>query len=297
MLKLDMPKYSIDEVIRICCEDIKSDSLLKKHLRNNLERCKIDEFGYIRHAEKGDLYRIIPLPGPKGKDHIIMDSIHDDVMYKSDFIKLYESHFRNKSKRGRTIYDLLMVAANEKCPYCGGIGRPRNLDHYLPKAHYPQFAILPVNLVPSCRDCNMDGKGDGYAKSEIEQVLHPYLDDDRYFKEQWLFAQYISDDDKVPGVIKYFTSPPEHWEPVQKQRVEQHFKEFDLALRFSKEAGARLVPLLSQFENLLQCLNEQKGVLDANNVAKKIIFQSIIDKSPFLNHWERVMCLALISEL
>ncbi|PTO53912.1 endonuclease [Vibrio splendidus] len=285
MLKLNMPSYFIADVIKICSEGITGNYSLRDRLGGNLKRCRTDESGYIKHAEKGDLYRIVPLPGPKTKNHIIIDG-----MYKSDFIKLYENYFRNQSKPGRAVYDSLMVASDEKCPYCGGIGRPRNLDHYLPKAHYPQFSILPVNLVPSCRDCNMDGKGEGYAKTEAEQVIQPYLDDDRYFDEPWLFARYKPDNNGEPGVIEYFVSPPDYWEDDQKKRVEKHFEEFDLALRFSKEAGPRLATLLSQYRGLLDLQ------IDAES-SKGVIFQRTIDESPFVNHWERVMCLALMEAL
>ncbi|EFN5931998.1 HNH endonuclease, partial [Escherichia coli] len=33
------------------------------------------------------------------------------------------------------------------------------------------------------------------------------------------------------------------------------------------------------------------------NAAKYLIFQTIINNSPFVNHWERIMCLALMSDL
>lgn len=291
MMKLDKPKFSIAEVIDICSKGIKGNPSLVNSLLGNLHRCKIDEFGYVEHAKHGDLYRIVPLPGPRGKDLIVLPEHQEiDGMYKSDFIKLYESYFRNQDKPGREIYDSLMVAAEEKCPYCGGIGRPRNLDHYLPKAHYPQFSILPVNLVPSCRDCNMDGKGEDYAKSEVEQVIHPYLDDERYFNEQWLYAHYLPGNDTEPGVIEYFVSPPVHWEDTQKKRVEKHFKDFDLGLRFSKEAGPRLVTFLAQYQALLNVLVDKR-------TSKNIIFQKVIDVSPFVNHWEKVMCQALMVEL
>lgn len=40
-----------------------------------------------------------------------------------------------------------------ECPSCGNPLMPDTLDHFLPKEHWPEFSILPNNLVPQCRDC------------------------------------------------------------------------------------------------------------------------------------------------
>lgn len=136
----------------------------------------------------------------------------------------------------------------------------------------------------------MDGKGDDYAKSEVEQIIHPYLDDERYFSDQWIFAHYLPGNDIEPGAIEYFVSPPDYWEPAQKKRVEKHFKDFEIALRFSKEAGPRLAVLMNQYKELLDNQVDKA-------TSKHIIFQSVINASPFINHWERVMCATLMLEL
>lgn len=138
----------------------------------------------------------------------------------------------------------------------------------------------------------MDGKGTGIPTVEEDQFLHPYLDHDRYFNEQWIVATYVSGMNGQPGVVEYFSKPPEHWTNNQKLRVHKHFNDFGLALRFSKEAGPRLVIYLDQIQKLTQPpLN--LGI----EVAKSTILQSAIENAPFINHWERVMCLALMKDL
>lgn len=239
---------------------------------------------YEASGVTGELFSIEPLQIEDEDDPVV------GRLRKSDMIKLYDNYMVGKKKPARAVYDSLMLAADEKCPFCGGIGRPRNLDHYLPKAHFPQFSVVPFNLVPSCRDCNMDGKGDDFAATESDQVIHPYLDDDRYFNEQWLHARYLTNNDVEPGAIEYFVFPPEHWEDEHKNRVEKHFNDFELGLRFSKEAGPRLATLMSQYRGLLDLQIDIEA-------SKNVIFQKAIDESPFVNHWERVMCLALMSEL
>lgn len=285
MLKLKLPVHSYPNALDLCRDGITGNIGLLKKVENATTDLKTQAQAYEASGSIGELYTIQPLQNQRNVDPIVLGQLK-----RSDLIKLYGNYFVGITKPARAVYDSLMIAADEKCPYCGGIGRPRNLDHYLPKKHYPQFSIVPLNLVPSCRDCNMDGKGEVFAMREAEQVIHPYLDDDSIFNEQWLFARYTPTNDGEPGVIEYFVSPPQHWEDVKKQRVEKHFLDFDLSLRFSKEAGSRSVALLAQYEALLQ-------VPVNKDVAKNIIFQPIIDTSPFVNHWERVMCLALLSGL
>ncbi|MGE4544139.1 MAG: HNH endonuclease [Pedobacter sp.] len=285
MLKLKQPAYSSEQVIEMCRQGITGNDELLQKVDNDMHLLQASAVGYTASASRGELYTIPSTPN--GRDH---DPVVVGQLKKSDLLKLYSTYFVKEDKPARVIYNALMAAANEKCPFCGGIGRPRNLDHFLPKAHYPQFSVLPVNLVPSCRDCNMDGKGENFATSEAEQVLQPYLDNDRYFNEQWIFARYTADTGGEPGVIEYFVRPPEHWEDTQKLRVKKHFNDFNLDLRFSKEAGPRLVTYLAQIQALLQIPLELE-------VAKSTILQPAIDAAPFVNHWERIMCLALMVEV
>lgn len=285
MLRLGNPIYLYAQAMESCRQGITGNANLLQKLNYSIALLEISATDYITSASTGNLYTIQAIPNRRNYDPVVIGTLQ-----KSDLLKLYGTYFVSLDKPGRRIYDALMSAANEKCPFCGGIGRPRNLDHYLPKAHYPQFSVLPVNLVPSCRDCNMDGKGEDFATTEEAQVLQPYLDNDRYFNEQWVFARYIAGLGAEPGVIEYFVQPPEHWEDAQKRRVEKHFNDFDLELRFSKEAGPRLVTYLAQIHALTQIPLELE-------VAKSTILQPVINSAPFLNHWERVMCLTLMNEL
>lgn len=60
------------------------------------------------------------------------------------------------------------------CPMCGGSGA-RTLDHYLPQAHFPEFSVLSLNLLPSCGICN--GKRNACNSPDTEfKTLHLYFD-------------------------------------------------------------------------------------------------------------------------
>ena len=136
----------------------------------------------------------------------------------------------------------------------------------------------------------MDGKGSGFASIEQDQVIQPYLDNEKFFNEQWIFARYHSESGTEPETIEYFVQPPAQWEEAHRQRVIRHFKDFDLALRYSREAAPRVCVLLLQIKELLQI---QLGL----DEAKQVILQSGISKSPFVNHWERILCVTLMDQL
>lgn len=62
------------------------------------------------------------------------------------------------------------------CPFCGGLGA-RTIEHYLPFASYPEFAVFSPNLVPSCGDCNRK-RNDQNKHGATPCLLHPYFDRD-----------------------------------------------------------------------------------------------------------------------
>ena len=70
-------------------------------------------------------------------------------------------------------YYAKILAFSYRCAYCG-IHLATTLDHYLAKEGYPEFAVLPANLVPSCARCNpprdfRDARGQ-------RALIHPYFD-------------------------------------------------------------------------------------------------------------------------
>ncbi|WP_143060016.1 HNH endonuclease [Burkholderia contaminans] len=64
----------------------------------------------------------------------------------------------------------------DECPYCG-IGEPKTLDHYLPKEDFPEFSVLPANLIPICNVCNTIYKGTKFLSLAGGRIfMHSYYD-------------------------------------------------------------------------------------------------------------------------
>ncbi|MFY0677879.1 MAG: HNH endonuclease [Neptuniibacter sp.] len=285
MIRMDDPEFSYHKTLKKCKKGITGNNSLKERVTSALPTLKRKGKNYLNCAQTGELFTIKPTLPQRKEDPVVIKELK-----KSELVNLYETYFRAKKKPARVIYDSLMTSANEKCPFCGGIGRPKNLDHFLPKAFYPQFSVLPHNLIPACRDCNMDGKGDDYPKTKSEQIIHPYLEQLHFFDEQWIFATYTPEIDSEPANLKYFVQAPEGWSDDDKRRVEMHFDAFDLAVRYSKEANARLVTLLPQVEKL-------KGLELTMDQIKFTMIEEGRKAAPFPNHWEYVMYDALLNDL
>lgn len=138
----------------------------------------------------------------------------------------------------------------------------------------------------------MDGNPIGYAEKAGDQIIQPYLDDDIFFSEQWIYATYSKNVfDVEPGCFTYFVKPPEKWTEVNKNRVEKHFLEFNIAKRYSTRAAEHLGIALGQVNNFRKVAG-----LDHDDFIRKF-FQGSVDSVPFPNHWFKGMYQALIDSL
>lgn len=200
-------------------------------------------------------------------------------------VKLYNYCLRDC--RCGNVYDTIINLAKSpeiQCPFCGGISTPSQLDHFLPKARYGHFAVLPYNLIPICKDCNTEYKKEFYPTYKDKQLIHPYLDDDCFFSQQWLYAKYID------GTIEYSVNPPVGWSNDKKEKVRFHFEMFELKERFAQNAVGTLSDLLVQIETSKSC-NMDIIMFETS------ILDSVIQKESKINHWKRVLYLAIKSEL
>lgn len=283
MKKLSYPKHTFNDVLDSCANGMK-----QRHVKQNFLKTKpifIDiEKQYKLLGEAGSLFQL-PRVDNVTKKEIVVPSLT-----KEKLLNLYKTNLRGKDKPARVFYNKMLLSTDERCPFCGDIGHSRNLDHFLPIAHYPRLSIMPVNLIPACRDCNMGEKGDIYAKVAEDQVLHPYLDDDKFFQEVWVHAQYIDEDD---GALRYFVQPPNTWNNVDKTRVRKHFNDFDLARRYGVEAGKHLSELITLKENFYI---EMKDLIPENKMTDafvSVFLKPIINGELFSNHWKKVMYVTL----
>lgn len=165
---------------------------------------------------------------------------------KDELTALYTNHMAKRDQPGRPYYDHIMALAPlGKCPFCG-FGQVSTLDHFLSKARYPSFSVLPTNLIPACADCNK-GKG-ADVLDEKNQIPHPYFEGSRIETDAWLYAKVH---ETSPATAAFTAIPPDNWPADLARRVINYIRDLNLATRYAIEAASELASLsdiLSHFE-------------------------------------------------
>lgn len=274
MRAIDAPTYNAQEVYQTC---INSISNVELRARLNLVAVVVATSAddYAQKAQVKQLFLIPPVLS--GNNEIVMGAVT-----KQELKDVYSQHMRGRAKPARQIYDeILNLAPLGRCPFCG-VGIATTLDHYLPKSKFPTVSVLPVNLVPSCKDCNT-GKSAAIATTAEDQCLHPYFDQDYFIAEQWLFAEVIQ---TSPAFIRFYVNPPQHWDHVSKERVKSHFQDFNLAARFSLEATNELA-------NLQDTLSQYMKLSGAVAVQQQLIIVKNSHEGLHQNSWQTAMYQAL----
>lgn len=272
MMRLDMPIRQLPETIDACAAGIVRLVALRDRLLQS--RDLLNEAGnlYFEYAQNAELYELLPIIRLTPEDEIVGQLSHIDLN------NLYENYLARREKPGRTIYDSIMAAARGDCPYCGGIGKNTTLDHYLSQAVFSQFSILPMNLIPACRDCNLGEKKNYTATRAEHQIIHPYFDHQRFFVDPWVEGTYHMPADGRPARCEYFVAELPAWNRVDIDRAKSHFKLFNLATKYETQADTALQTLDNQIERL------QAQGLD-NITIVDTLMHSDVTRQNFINHW------------
>ncbi len=204
---------------------------------------------------------------------------HVGSVSKDELQTNYRSRFVPFSTRRRHIYD--EIKRGGICPLCGCYPI-HSLDHYLPQSKFPDLAVAPPNLVPSCSRCN-ESKRDSVPRDKQSQTLHPYFD--RLDAGRWLFA-FV--EEKQPAAVGFYVNPPSSWSRLQQQRLATHFKVHWLARTYAESAGAVLDDLQSEWRAWLP---EDAPV----ELERRIRLSVDANPDPSKNRWRDVMYEVLYS--
>ena len=261
MVVLDMPKISKSDIYKCCCDGIRNRAK-KKNLLNYLYVFLLNACGYNNSAREKylDKYTI--------KEPINYKKFTRYENIKKDLFDLYNNRLV-RGKEPRKYYDQIMAGSKlGKCPYCG-LGHVSTLDHYLPKSEFQFFSILPNNLIGCCRDCNTT------KRNTVLNTIHPYYDD--FTKTQWLFAKVNWSE----LTMEFFVDTKDINNALDKKKIEEHFRVYELARRYAIEAASELSDLRIEFEN--------------KNLTKIDIEQELCIKfkSKPINNWKTAMYQAL----
>lgn len=241
MRRINRPEFTVEEVLGACVDNM-TDAITKSEFEkaSSVKILKDAELDFDNKKLTNTIYLI---PKSLGINNII------DA---SKLTNLYTGRLINKNNKGRKYYDkILSSAPNGLCPLCNQ-RNATTLDHYLPKSKYPLLSIVPLNLVPACKDCNT-GKLCDSPCNNVEETLHPYYDNVEDFI--WLKSNVRS---PKPFLIEYYTDPPADIDPLLRDRIKYHFDNFSLGRLYKVHAAEEFANIKIQLANVFR-----KGGQDA----------------------------------
>ncbi|MCI3946481.1 hypothetical protein K0038_03539 [Pseudomonas syringae] len=271
MKKLTAPALDATDVFDTCISGLDDPDLVER-FKAARDSIILLFLGYTEKASAGELYSLPSSAHAKPGQEVVA------TLTKKEFMSLYSNQLLSKGKAARTYYDKLIISAPlAKCPLCG-FGQATTLDHFLSKARYPAYSILPINLVPACTDCNKVKSAS--AVTEANQQSHLYFECVKFEQEPWVFAELVK---TTPPTVRYFAAPPEAWPAPLKLRAENHFKHLDLARRFGIEAAAELSGMIEVLDDLGTCEDRRDHLKRFASTERK----------NRTNHWKAPMYEAL----
>lgn len=271
MRKIKKPEFGVKDVFSDCITIVENEEL-KIKLQGIIPNLISAEQDFEEKIKCNEIHQV------NVNKHI--GHVNADEM-KS----VYNSRFVRKETPGRKYYDQLLAAApNGKCPLCNQ-RIASTLDHYLPKMKFPIYAVTPINLIPSCFECNK-GKLQEVPTTKEEATLHPYFDDIEDFT--WLKLRIIR---LNPIGFEYYIFPPTEWDEILKDRLQNHFDNFKLNELYSIHAYEEL----SNISYTLQALLANGGneavrlyLVDAYESRKRInnnSWQTALYRELSINEW------------
>ncbi|WP_370185128.1 HNH endonuclease [Rhodococcus wratislaviensis] len=182
------------------------------------------------------LVRVMDKDGPVA-DPSISDFDQDELEATAYFLKL--AHF----KILRTA--ILNAVYRSKCPYCYQF-KATEIDHYLPKSKFGEYAVYAPNLVPICRTCNGKKLSRYMRLGGGRRFLHPYFDTLPTSPARYLTAT-LSVSSSVTITFELVQPPSmsdEIWEVLRNQ-----FADLELGIRYVEEAVETMTSMLGSLHS------------------------------------------------
>ena len=147
-----------------------------------------------------------------------------------DLHNLYDS----KSQDTVNFKEQIREISRRKCPYCSIGKESSHLDHFLPRAKFPEFSIHSPNLIHVCSICNSKYKGDDVVNSLGERkFFNPYFDD---FIET---IQFLKCEIKVENGIypkfKFYIEDLSTTKNYEYKVIRNHFEAMHLQTRYKEQ--------------------------------------------------------------
>lgn len=239
--KLDLPNYNFANRLDVFFSNRKRyrsfySAIESDYKRQNIEYNSLKcDFNVITPLDIGS-YCSVEDPVEKR-----VDTLHNLYLSKTSYFADILSDMRDQHK-------LL------SCPSCGEDGSPNTLDHYLPKAVYPELSVCVYNLVPMCSKCQSE-KLTEYKDANNQKIFfHPYYDD--FVGDMYVLEIIPSPSFRTPKFsLEIINTIPVDVKAIAKS----HFKSLKLSRRFYDFVSQTYVTAL---DNLIKSTFDIDSVLD-----------------------------------
>lgn len=271
MQNLKVPTIKSSEVLD---NIVKGKYEPNKSILNNIRSELLKQFSLYEHNKK-TLENIIPFDNfDKDQKKTLLNCYSRTGYLEKDVIK-------------KSIKDIQKPHQKNKCPYCR-IDTANTIDHYLPKDKFPEFAFLPINLIPCCSTCNSK-KGEIWINNGERIFINYYfdnLDTDNFLKSE---IEYDKNDIETSTNINYLIDTSNIGNEKLSKIIQSHFSKLELLERYSDLVGEELsniytsiivnnCSLEGHIEGLKQCLRA-KEELYGENYWQVVLYKSVLDSN------------------
>ena len=263
MRKIPKPDFSVSDVLAAASSYVKNAGLKAKLGTQRVkDRLAAAEHEYDNAAKAN---RIYTLP-----------TSHDvaGILDENESIGIYGRLRSLKIADKNAVTSIFKLACLSKCGYCNH-DTPTQLDHYLPKTSFAEYAFCPINLVPSCSHCNSSGKkGTHVPTSHLDVLFHPYYDDPD--DEKWLSVDMSVGTTGL--IVKYRAVKPLRWSDSKFKKIKFTFDKLGLSEVYSVDLQANLASLKVALQGLYDTGNIQNLMDHFQMLANNML-------STYKNNW------------
>ncbi|QNW98737.1 hypothetical protein IC797_03595 [Acinetobacter seifertii] len=289
MFNKPLPDFTIEDTYPICINYIDDDSI-KKYMADMQDHVYAQSKKYLElinqsKLEELDIPTVFNIPvdasGTKIKSH-----------ENNWFVKLYKYYFSKNDIKytnanqfyNRIKLDGIASSKSKRCCYCNN-HKIEVVDHFLPESKYIFLAVNPINLVPSCEECN-DNKHAYSPDSSKPVLVHPYFDniDDISWLDVML-SERVKDEaeNKYIYSFEYFVKNLDEC-PISVERIKKTFAQLKINNNITFDAQNFFNTELVYDLNDPDELGNLSEVDLALHFKKK--FERLIIQGYGVNHWK-----------
>jgi len=154
----------------------------------------------------------------------------EDALKYNSLFNLYDSD----SKDTQNLKEEIKEISRTKCPYCG-ISESSHLDHFLPRAKFPEFSIYSPNLIYVCSICNSTYKGADVVNTLGERkFFNPYFDD--FIEDiQFLKCKIKVEENGIYPEFKFYIEDLSSSNDYEYKVIKNHFEVMHLQTRYMEQ--------------------------------------------------------------